>query len=564
MITVGDAFAGLGGFSLVFEHFGCKTVWFIENEPFCQKVLRKHFDAPIHGDIYECHDLPYVDILTAGFPCQPFSVAGARKGEKDERYLLPELLRVIEEVQPRVVLFENVPGFPSLTDGNAFKLLLKTLAEMGYDALWGHLRASDAGAPHLRERWFCVAYANGSGTRNGRGRRTCDYSERHTPPVEYRRHYKQSRIVAHGQTMAYAQCGGEHERGWERFNRVESNRWGETSIGRINPAKTQRLGKGQELAYATSQYHKGCKLYRSHGGQSETPAGNRSSVTVRRCAQSFMGRDTSRISAGMDGCNLVIQSHQCYNTDGFQIANGDFTNATPSRYRTGKILRPLRQAVSAKCNEWSPRGLRGFQTTKVLRPNMHRISASQQQSYARRVTETRRVVSQGCLSFMRDESELTGSSYGWQPSEQFRRELDDFVRFLSHPMALGEWQIAVQKAWGLSNLRAALKEYGIVPEASTTLQVIWRSLSYQEKSWIGIRASQGVRLDRFPFPARPNEAQHASEPPRVTTQTEGRAARLKALGNSIVPQSWLPIAEMIVEWLKANPAPADVRLEGEL
>lgn len=91
--------------------------------------------------------------------CQPFSVAGQQRGRDDERFLLPEMLRIVDEVKPDAVLFENVSGFPSLNDGTEFKYLLRALAEMGFDAEWGHIRASDIGAPHQRERWFLLSYA---------------------------------------------------------------------------------------------------------------------------------------------------------------------------------------------------------------------------------------------------------------------------------------------------------------------------------------------------------------------------------------------------------------------
>lgn len=157
--TVGSLFSGIGGIDLAAHWAGFETAWFVEREPFCQQILHKHWPGvPVHSDVFDCHDLPHVDVIVGGFPCQPFSVAGNRKGADDERYLLPEMLRIISEVKPYAVLFENVPGFPSLNDGAEFKYLLRTLAEMGLNAEWGHLRASDCGAPHQRERWFCVAY----------------------------------------------------------------------------------------------------------------------------------------------------------------------------------------------------------------------------------------------------------------------------------------------------------------------------------------------------------------------------------------------------------------------
>lgn len=158
--TLGSLFSGIGGIDLAAQWAGFETAWFVEKEPYCQKVLARHWPGvAIHDDVFECRNLPHVDVIAGGFPCQPFSVAGKRQGANDERYLLPEMLRIVSEVKPHVVLFENVPGFASLNDGAEFKLLLRALAEMGFDAQWGHIRASDVGAPHRRERWFLGAYS---------------------------------------------------------------------------------------------------------------------------------------------------------------------------------------------------------------------------------------------------------------------------------------------------------------------------------------------------------------------------------------------------------------------
>jgi len=158
--SVGSLFSGIGGIDLAFEWAGFTTAWQVEKEPFCQRVLANHFpQAARYSDIYECHNLPHVDVVTAGFPCQPFSDAGLKRGVNDERFLVPEMLRIIGEVQPYAILLENVPGFASINDGAIFRELLRLLAQMGYDAEWGRIRASDMGATHRRERWFCVAYA---------------------------------------------------------------------------------------------------------------------------------------------------------------------------------------------------------------------------------------------------------------------------------------------------------------------------------------------------------------------------------------------------------------------
>lgn len=184
--TVGSLFSGIGGLDLAAHWAGFNTEWFVEKEPFCQKVLVKHWpNVPIHSDIFDCHDLPYVDVVCGGFPCQPFSTSGRRRGKNDERYLLPEMLRIVDEVKPYAVLFENVQNFPKLDNGDGFKYLLRTITEMGYDAEWGHLFASNVGSPHPRERWFCVAYSNGAGIQ--RKRQTVEYPPRETGQPQIRR-----------------------------------------------------------------------------------------------------------------------------------------------------------------------------------------------------------------------------------------------------------------------------------------------------------------------------------------------------------------------------------------
>lgn len=159
MFTVGSLFSGIGGLDIAFEMTGGIVQWQVEKDPFCRKVLAKHWPNAIqHSDIYECHDLPYVDCLIAGFPCQPFSIAGSRKGKDDERYLIPEMFRIIRECRPRTCLFENVRGLTSINDGAIFRDFLRELAACGYDAEWAGVRASDFGAPHERYRVFIVAY----------------------------------------------------------------------------------------------------------------------------------------------------------------------------------------------------------------------------------------------------------------------------------------------------------------------------------------------------------------------------------------------------------------------
>lgn len=157
--TIGTAFSGIGVPDLAGELLGCRTLWQIEIDEYCQRVLEKNFpDAVRYRDIHDVSGLPYVDIFIAGFPCQPFSIAGSRKGSADERYLIPEMMRVINEVRPRICILENVPHFAALNDGAEFRTLLRSLAESGYDAQWMHLSARDFGGMHERERLWIVGY----------------------------------------------------------------------------------------------------------------------------------------------------------------------------------------------------------------------------------------------------------------------------------------------------------------------------------------------------------------------------------------------------------------------
>jgi len=157
--TIGSLFSGIGGIDIAFQYAGFDIAWQVEIDEYCQQVLAKNFPSvQRYDDVCTVRNLPHVDVITAGFPCQPFSIAGKQLGSDDERFVIPDMLRVIQEVRPSVVFLENVPHFAKINDGYEFKQLLKWFAENGYDAQWQHIRASDAGAPHRRERWFCVAY----------------------------------------------------------------------------------------------------------------------------------------------------------------------------------------------------------------------------------------------------------------------------------------------------------------------------------------------------------------------------------------------------------------------
>lgn len=169
-------FSGIGGFDLAAEWMGWENISHTEWNSFGQKILHHHWpNATTHGDITKTDYTIYngrVDILTGGFPCQPYSVAGKRKGKDDERHLWPEMLRAIREIAPRWVVGENVGGLINWSGGMVFDEVQADLEAEGYEILPFLLPAASVNAPHRRDRIWFVAYSISLRSRRCSG--TCD------------------------------------------------------------------------------------------------------------------------------------------------------------------------------------------------------------------------------------------------------------------------------------------------------------------------------------------------------------------------------------------------------
>jgi DNA (cytosine-5)-methyltransferase 1 len=158
-MKIGSLCTGYGGLDMAVEaYFNAETIWCAEYDQYASKLIKERFGYFNHGDISKINwsSVEPIDILTAGYPCQPFSVAGNRQGSNDARHLWPYIKEAISVLRPRWVVLENVRGHLSL----GFKEVLQDLAQLGYDARWQIVRASDVGAPHQRARLFIVAYPN--------------------------------------------------------------------------------------------------------------------------------------------------------------------------------------------------------------------------------------------------------------------------------------------------------------------------------------------------------------------------------------------------------------------
>jgi len=164
-----DLFSGIGGFSLGLESTGYfETIGFVEKDEFCQKVLKNNFNnIPIESEVRNVKGDRYkADIITGGFPCQPFSVAGKRRGTEDDRYLWDETIRVIRECKPRWFIGENVEGIINISEGKVLQQIQKDLEAEGFEVQCLVIPASGLGAWHQRKRVWIIAHSNSNRDRN--------------------------------------------------------------------------------------------------------------------------------------------------------------------------------------------------------------------------------------------------------------------------------------------------------------------------------------------------------------------------------------------------------------
>jgi DNA (cytosine-5)-methyltransferase 1 len=171
-----DLFSGLGGFSLGLERTGCfKTVAFCEIDKYCTLILNKHWKGiKVYDDVrkitkeqFDADGIEYPDIITGGFPCQPFSVAGKQKGTGDDRHLWPEMFRIIKAFKPKIVIGENVKGIINIQDGLVFETVCTDLENEGYEVQAFNIPAAGVQAPHRRERIWIIATNVGNSEYDG-------------------------------------------------------------------------------------------------------------------------------------------------------------------------------------------------------------------------------------------------------------------------------------------------------------------------------------------------------------------------------------------------------------
>ena len=217
-----DLFSGIGGFSLGLESTGYfQTIAFVEKDKFCRQVLQKNFNnIPIEEDIRNVRGSNYAaDVITGGFPCQPFSVAGKRKGTADDRYLWDETIRVVAECKPRWFIGENVEGLININNGMVLRQVQTDLEEQGFQVQCIVIPASGIGAWHQRKRIWIVAYSHNNGSYRSQRNET----EQSCNKQEDRLSFRDDKDVPNSDSKLSNGCGSSTRNSSTKFKGMECN-----------------------------------------------------------------------------------------------------------------------------------------------------------------------------------------------------------------------------------------------------------------------------------------------------------------------------------------------------
>jgi len=218
-LNVLDLFSGIGGFSLGLESTGFfKTISFVEKDKFCQKVLRKNFpNVPIEDDVRNVKGEKYkeTEIITSGFPCQPFSVAGKRRGTDDDRFLWDETIRIVSETKCKWFIGENVEGIINIQDGVVFRQIHDDLESEGFETQSLIIPASSKGAFHQRKRVWIIGCNVSNTQRNKHQHSTIKQSRENKI---WRFHTAEKKQATHDIRSKTSRCNGisgKTESWWE-------------------------------------------------------------------------------------------------------------------------------------------------------------------------------------------------------------------------------------------------------------------------------------------------------------------------------------------------------------
>ena len=479
-------FTGYAGMTLGLRLAGLevRNVGYCEIDPYCQEIIKARIrdglldDAPIYPDIRAFNGLEWrgaVDIITAGFPCTPHSLAGRRGGVEDPRDLWPATAQVISDVRPQHVLLENA-GIHLRSRGQpayAYSVIAD-LAALGYVGVWGVVGARDVGAPHRRDRWWCLGYLDN--TDAARWREARERPEQHTAPEP------------------------------------------ETRSGNVDNSDSSSRETRQGLsglAYKAA-YRTGLPLWPPGPGDVEgwrrVLAGHPELAPAidGRLACTFVEQLMGLPLGWTDVYPLTTQSF--YGTIWETLLGG--VNGYPDKGRPGEILSSVRDANGEATVQRTHGGHGSVSQKGVLSAQLHGEGNDQRDAQPSISEKKGSGVSGRCLPELRGDGGPPYSPSGQQPREQCREQLADALRLLSSEITLGDIPPPPKaQASALRHLWKVMCEtqQGDVRETLAAVQETWESLSDDEVRWVHLQAHRRIAATRF------------------------RVQRLKALGNGVVP-----------------------------
>ena len=306
-----DLFSGIGGFSLGLEATGAfETVAFCDYDQYCQKVLRKHWPwVTIYDDVKELNSERLsanghteVDIITGGYPCQPFSIAGRQKGEQDPRHVWPEMFRLVKELRPTWVIGENVSGHIKL----GLDTVLENLESEGYATRAFSISASSIGSNHQRERVWIIAHTNELGwdnwIYNREERQVSSDKKRNIEESESERNRRIDRARQASQTMEDTRCT---QWPWSFFGDQDED---ETREGHANQFERSGSASKSDVADTTAHrsFNESKRDNRGMGEEGETEKRARDKFTVRSetCSSKGTDTDSERLEGRRSQCQL--------------------------------------------------------------------------------------------------------------------------------------------------------------------------------------------------------------------------------------------------------------------
>jgi DNA (cytosine-5)-methyltransferase 1 len=306
MLKLLDLFSGIGGFSLGMEATNrIKTIAFVEKDKFCQKVLNKNFkNIPIEEDIRNVKGSNYTaDIVSGGFPCQPFSVAGKRKGKDDDRYLWDETIRVVAETKPKWFVGENVEGIINISNGTVLQQIQQDLEKEGFQVQCLVIPASGVGAWHQRKRVWIIG-CNVSNSNSNRNTNEIERSNGEKEKVQREHRQKDSstwKFIRTNSNDVPNTNSGNVEAGCKRQRRICQESEGERSSSNaanirqtLSNSKSMRYGGGSGKECG----NKGWNFQQSKQKGSEIRS------KTQGCSSQTLSNTNSK---GLQGCSLPTE-----------------------------------------------------------------------------------------------------------------------------------------------------------------------------------------------------------------------------------------------------------------